>query len=204
MLKRNSVSFFEFFTIFNKLVKQFKFIMPKKETLYMKLIDISDTLKVGPGKFGSRQEKIINKVIVHQSLSDADTIAINRYHISPNNHIKSGGCPKICYHYTIEKDGTIYKVNSESSIVWHCAGQNLNSIGICVLGDFDAIEYTGKNGSPTKKQFKSLELLLNNLVSKYNLEKINTHSNFGKPSCPGYDIEDYIEKYNNKIYWKGK
>jgi hypothetical protein len=204
MKKRISMGFIQFIIKFFKISEKFSTVLPKKkDELYMKIKDISEELPKGPGRFGTRKIEKIGKIIVHQSMADADTNAINRYHISANNHIKKGGCPKICYHYTIEKDGMIYKVNDPLSITWHCAGHNTTSIGICVLGNFDGPSYIGGSGSPTKRQTKSLGQLLDNLKSTYDIENINMHSDFGKENCPGYDLEKFVREYNNSG-WKVK
>lgn len=150
--------------------------------------------------WGYRPPSYINKLIVHQSLSEADTIAIHEYHISKKSHIKPGtGAPKICYHYTIEKSGKVYLVNDPTDVVWHCKGQNMESIGILVLGDFDGVEHVGKS-KPTEEQLASLRQLLDKLVGDYSLPRTEVygHSDFGKPACPGFVLDKFIEGYRNE------
>ena len=147
--------------------------------------------------WGNRPTTMINKIIVHQSLSDSTTEQVNRYHTSKESHIKPGvGCPKICYHYTIEKDGTIYKVNKDTDITWHTAGQNMTSLGVLVLGNFSGEGYVGKS-FPTDRQLTSLTYLLDKLRLSYKLTKndVYGHHDFGKPACPGYDIKKHLEEY---------
>ena len=153
--------------------------------------------KYSSGKlWGYRPESIIDKIIVHQAMSEADTLVIHNYHISETSHIKRGGAPKICYHYTIEKDGKVYLVNDHEDVVWHCKGQNLTSLGILLLGDFAGQDHDGRS-EPTPEQLESLEMLLDKLTSELHLspQDIYGHFDFGKPACPGFEVMKFIHKY---------
>ncbi len=146
--------------------------------------------------WGQRPVSMIEKIIVHQELGEGNTLAVHNYHISETSHLKRGGAPKIAYHYTIEKDGTVYLVNDHTDIVWHCRGQNMGSIGIMLVGDFDGENHVGKS-KPTEEQLASLDQLFSNLRSELNLSKdsIYGHRDFGKPSCPGFEVMKFIHKY---------
>ena len=143
--------------------------------------------------WGFRSERYIDKIIVHQALSEGDTIAIHNYHTSENSHLKKGGAPKIAYHFTIEKSGKIYQVNEITDVTWHCIGQNIKSIGILVLGNFDGPTHTGKS-TPTQEQLESLEGLVRKLQSDLNIEDkyIYGHCDFGKENCPGNELMRFI------------
>lgn len=134
-------------------------------------------------------------------MSDYTTIGIHNYHISKDSHLKVGGAPRIAYHYTIEKDGTVYLVNDHESVVWHTKGENLHGLGILVLGNFDGHDYVSKSGAiPTTEQQASLEQLLNGLTKDLNLSKseVYGHSKFGKPACPGFHLDNFINNYKGK------
>lgn len=166
-------------------------------TLVINKLNLVPNPKYSSGKlWGYRPESYIDKVIVHQAMSEADTISIHNYHISDNSHLKQGGAPKICYHYTIEKDGKVYLVNDHEDIVWHCKGQNMVSLGILLLGDFDGQDYTGRS-KPTDEQLKSLRMLLDQLVAELQIapKDIYGHFDFGKPACPGFEVMKFIHKY---------
>lgn len=148
-------------------------------------------------EWGKRSIDLIKKIIVHQSLADWTTQRTHEYHISPESHLKPGtGAPAIAYHYTIEKDGTIYQVNNLNEITWHCAGENIQSIGIVVLGDF-AWKENVNGKAPSKEQLKSLRFLLKFLTEKLKISKteIYGHQDFGKESCPGFVLYDFIQDY---------
>jgi len=168
-----------------------------------KLKDIIDDLQWNTeGKWGYRPPRLISQVIVHQAMSKGPTSKINQYHISTDSHIKPGvGAPHIAYHYTVEKDGTIYQCNKDTDITWHTKGQNTKSIGICVVGNFsgrceDGTAYVGK-GNPTKPQLEALNYLLNRLMVRYELhpKDIYGHCDFGKPACPGNKVQTWIENW---------
>lgn len=151
---------------------------------------------VGKKMWGYRPITMIKKIIIHQALSEADTLAIHNYHISEASHIKKGGTPMIAYHYTIEKDGTTYLVNKHTDITWHTKGQNTVSLGIMLCGDFNGSTHVGKT-DPTDEQMYSLEKLLDMLTKRFNIlrEEVYGHSNFGKIACPGYVVEQFIKEY---------
>ena len=167
------------------------------EELKIEKLNLAPNPRYQTGKlWGYRPTSMIEKIIVHQELAEGDTIAVHNYHISNESHLKTGGAPKICYHYTIEKNGTVYLVNDHTDIVWHCRGENLSSIGIMMCGDFDGTEHIGKS-EPTENQLESLGKLLDILVDTLNLPKTSVygHTNFGKPACPGYEVMKFINKY---------
>lgn len=154
--------------------------------------------------WGVRGLASVNKIIVHQSLSNVvgkpDTQSIHNYHISPESHLKPGiGAPRIAYHYTIEEDGTVIQCNELKHITWHCVGQNTSSIGVMVVGDFNGADHTGKD-VPTKEQLESLDMLLDTLIKQFNLSKdsVRGHCDFGKPACPGAAVMAHISKWRLK------
>lgn len=158
-------------------------------------------LKLDPNprnpKWGKRLTSSITKIIVHQELGEGDTMAVYRYHISPTSHIKPGvGAPSIAYHYTIEKDGTIYDVNDDTSVTWHTAGQNMRSLGIMLVGDFTGPGHIGKR-EPTAEQMDSLTKLLDFLCEQYSVPRaaVYGHKDFGKQACPGDTVMKAISAY---------
>ena len=168
-----------------------------KPKLVINKLTLAPNPRYASGKlWGYRPESMIEKIIVHQAMSEADTIAIHNYHISENSHIKRGGAPKICYHYTIEKDGKVYLVNDHEDIVWHCKGQNLTSLGILLLGDFAGQDHVGRS-KPTEEQLASLRQLLDQLTGELQIapKDVFGHIDFGKPACPGFEVMKFIHKY---------
>jgi hypothetical protein len=91
----------------------------------------------------------------------------------------------IAYHWVISGDGTSEKTREENVIGWHSGSwlYNMQSLGICLAGNFDKNKIT--NG-----QKKTLGLLLKNLIKKYNIpiDNILFHRDVKATSCPGKNI----------------
>lgn len=127
--------------------------------------------------------RMINWVIVHCSDSDIpahDNIeTIRKWHMDERNFSAVG------YHYFIRKDGTVEKGRDEQKIGAHVMNHNKDSIGICLSGKKDF----------TESQFKSLEILLIDLCSRHELNKIDIlgHCDLdGKKTCPNFDIHGWL------------
>ncbi len=56
---------------------------------------------------------------MHQELGMGLVEQVNNYHITPGkqNHLSNKGAPHFAYHYGIDLDGTVYKVNPHSATV---------------------------------------------------------------------------------------
>lgn len=97
-----------------------------------KLIDIRARLP----RHKTRKWKTRNKadtIVVHTTASDnQDPFKTNAYHIKAGeqNHISKEGCPRICYHDYVTKDGTVYHCNNYTDWTWHAGLYNKRSIGV--------------------------------------------------------------------------
>ena len=97
-------------------------------------------------------------------------------------------------------------MNSLTSVVWHCKGQNSNSIGILVLGNFSGPSYSGSQ-EPTVEQVNSLENLVlaytNNEAEEHtkgliiDKNKVFGHRDFGKENCPGNVLYSFLQDYKS-------
>jgi N-acetyl-anhydromuramyl-L-alanine amidase AmpD len=151
-------------------------------------------------RWSVRQLSSISKIIIHQELAEGTIENVNRYHISPN-HISQKGCPRICYHYGIRKNGEVVQMNELSSVVWHTKGQNKNAIGILFVGNFAGLGHTAATSEPTPEQLKGLDYLSDYLLKAFNFsnQELYGHYHFGKPACPGFVIQEWIENRRNNI-----
>lgn len=171
------------------------------------LIDLRDSLKKGPGKWQTRELTDIQHIVIHQALgAKATAEGVNSYHIaSTAKGIAYGrGWPRIAYHFFIERNGDTKWCNDLTDIVWHAKGANTNGIGICVAGNFAGEGHEPDNplpayqfNEPTEQQINSLEILVPDLIAYLNLDitALTTHSKFGKPACPGFVLEDWVNQF---------
>jgi len=170
----------------------------------MEIKNLIDQLDWHPTRrWGVRQLSQIDRVIIHQELGEGSLENVNDYHIQPN-HISPRGCPRICYHYGIRKNGEIVQLNELSSIVWHTSGQNSNAIGIMLVGNFAGVGHSLGTSEPSQEQLAALEYLCDYLLTafKFSNQELYGHYHFGKPACPGYVVSEWIEKKRNTIVSK--
>ena len=154
-------------------------------------------------KWKQRKWTEINEIIVHHSATMCGRgrgktyiKSIAKYHIAPGNHISKNGCPGICYHWVIDRDGVIYKTSSHTNITWHCKRHNYKSIGICLLGYFSV----GKQ-KPSKEQISSLHQLLLYLIDcRLCLEKkdVYCHRDFKSTLCPGDIVCNFVKDFKKE------
>lgn len=128
------------------------------------------------------------KIIIHHSLTKDDKTvswdSIRRYHLI------DCGWKDIGYHYGIELVNDHYEIfkgrmdNEEGA---HCRGFNEDSIGICVVGNYDLIP-------PSIMQMDMLRHLVISLMEIYGIKQENvlghreTYALLGvaqEKSCPG-------------------
>jgi len=134
-----------------------------------------------------RKNKPKELIIHHTGGSDKNPLADTTHHtfnMVKKSH-KGKGWLTIGYHYFIEKDGKIIQGRPDDTEGAHCVGRNMDSIGICLAGNFDT-----KN--PTEAQLKSLKLLTDTLKKKHGITKVSPHRAYANKSCPGRNLQ--VEK----------
>lgn len=107
-------------------------------------------------------------------------------------HIKDRGWAGIGYHFVIRLDGTVERGRPEWAIGAHDAGENANSLGILVVGDF-------RKQYPRPRQVISLINLYADLCHRYNwpaLERLEGHRDNEPPEtpteCPGQNLYEIL------------
>lgn len=133
-----------------------------------------------------------NQIIVHHTGgTDANPLAdtshhtysiINEAHRIRFNYPASNGT-YVGYHYVIEKSGKVVPATPENEEGVHTKGQNLNSIGICLAGNFD-------NTLPTEAQKTALVGLLGRLRRKYGSIPAYPHRKYVSKTCYGNKLSD--------------
>ena len=133
---------------------------------------------------------IPNKIIVHHSLTkDSQTVswgAIRKYHIETN------GWDDIGYQFGIELINDHYEIlmgRRPDLIGAHTIGQNDQSIGVCVVGNYDV--------DPVPNKLKNeIQKLLTWLLLNYQIpsKEIYGHCEFSTKTCPGKNLMDWIKE----------
>ena len=140
--------------------------------------DLTAKLPKGRGKsYAKRELDQIDRIVIHHSATDdGSPEAYARY------HVESRGWPGIGYHFVIQKDGGIYQTNRLDTISYHVSGQNTNSIGICLTGNYDKQQ-------PPAVQFQACAQLIAALRQNFVQElDLRAHADFSAKSCPGKNI----------------
>jgi N-acetylmuramoyl-L-alanine amidase len=162
------------------------------------------TIKVQKEKVVAYQDPSnIHTIVVHCSATregqDFSAKDIDKWH-------RAKGWNGIGYHRVIKLDGTVELGRSISTRGAHVAGNNLNTLGICLIGGLDA-EGKPKN-TFTGPQFKSLLLEINALRDQCpSLNRVCGHRDFSPDlngdgvitrnewikECPCVEVKDLLE-----------
>ena len=105
------------------------------------------------------------------------------------------------YHYVVAKNGHVMQCRLETETGAHDAGENLNSLGICLLGDFNTAR-------PTEEQAATAAALVGALRSRHNIpiSRIEPHRWDDSTDCPGLLLPDnwltheYLRRETNPLF----
>lgn len=129
------------------------------------------------------KRNVTNRIILHHSgVSVLQSVeVIHNYHKNTNKWAGIG------YHFYVRKDGSIYRGRPEEMIGAHAYGANSDSIGICAEGNFN-------EETMSEVQKKAIRELVVYLKEKYNITKVQRHSDTIATTCPGenYPFEDIV------------
>ena len=150
----------------------------------MKVISIVDELPRHPTKeYRNRPASGIRQIIIHNSATKPnspdgrkDVEAFASYHINVRDW------PGIGYDYVIGRDGTVWKTNENKAVNYHAGNANSNSLGICLVGDFDTT-------TVPSAQWQSALELTRQLMKAYDIQvvKVIGHREVqgASTNCPG-------------------
>lgn len=99
------------------------------------------------------------------------------------------------YHYIIERDGNVVKLENEHYLTNGAKGYNEVSIHVCYIGGID------KKGNPcdnkTRSQEDALFDLLVRLTEKYKGAEIVGHRDLPgvTKACPSFDVKEWLRNY---------
>lgn len=136
--------------------------------------------------FSKKSERKIDTIVLHSTYNalGGDPFSVSKiidiyksYGVSP--------------HYLLARDGTVYRLVKETNIAYH-AGESQMKDGRDNVNDFSiGIEIIGKaDGNPTDEQYVSLQELIADIKSRYDIKHILGHSDIasGRKTDPwGFD-----------------
>ena len=121
--------------------------------------NISASLPTNPNlpPYATRPESAISRFILHHSATPPQVTPwrIAEYQTSQAATLRPG----IAYHFCVKDDGTIYQTQPLTTISNHSGPYSVDSVGICLIGNF-----TG--APPPQKQLDATSLLLAHLSTK--------------------------------------
>ncbi|WP_417200096.1 N-acetylmuramoyl-L-alanine amidase [Bizionia sp.] len=101
-------------------------------------------------------------------------------------HVEKRGWPEIAYHIAINQDGAIHFLNEIEERTYHDSGQNTNSIGIVLVGNFETTE-------PSAAMLYSVKLVTESLCKVLNITSIRGHRDTSPTLCPGVNAYNQLE-----------
>jgi N-acetyl-anhydromuramyl-L-alanine amidase AmpD len=93
-------------------------------------------------------------------------------------HVEQRGYPEIAYHIAINEDGDIHFLNEISERTYHDSGQNTNSIGIVLVGNYEEYE-------PSDDMIESVKLITDALCQTIKIRGIRAHRDTSPTLCCG-------------------
>ena len=127
------------------------------------------------------------KIIIHHTADQsrgAQLQKINEYH-RQRWDFKSALGSYVGYQYLVEKNGEVYQTRLDTEKGAHTIGQNTQSIGIALAGNFDVEE-------PTANQRLSMTKIIDKVSKIYQIpaSAIYPHRHFAATSCYGIRLND--------------
>jgi len=113
------------------------------------------------------------RIIIHHSGTDTGDV-----HTFRNHHVNVNGWNDVGYHYVITREGALQKGRAENVVGAHTLGHNQDTIGICLVGNFN-------NYTPNDQQINTLIKIIKDIRSRYGDIPVGYHRDFGSTSCPG-------------------
>ncbi len=131
----------------------------------------------------------INRLVIHHTATPAYTSidSIRCY------HMKVLGWRDIGYHYIVDSNGVLRLGRPDWMIGAHVKGQNRDSIGVAVLGNFEDFSFLTSGGWSTPWE-RMLRTVLEDLMRRYPAAEVVTHREIAATLCPGISLQDWVEK----------
>ena len=126
--------------------------------------------------------RIIDNIVTHHSYGPQDA----RVQDIRDYHINEKGRKDISYHFLIGKQSGVWRPYNGRPIIMqggHCPPRNADSIGICILGDYDSMPL------PAEARAIWFDLCLR-LMIRYDMPStaLTGHCDWQDRTCPGKNV----------------
>jgi len=132
----------------------------------------------------------IRRIVIHHSAAPPPSDTPAQLRAFARHHIAQG-YRGLAYHFAVDQRGAVYKCNALSSLTSHAKGGNSDSIGIVLLGNFDA-HTMGKRellpSLPTAAQMRAARELVERICAGTpSIERVMAHRDVkgSRTACPG-------------------
>ena len=122
-------------------------------------------------------------IILHHSATTDNPVAKD-YETIRKNHMAQGW-RDIGYNWVLEKVNGIWQIiegRSEALDGAHCIGRNTDSIGVCVVGNYDI-------APPDTTVYGIVAKVCQDIMTRHPIEHIGGHKEFDATACPGRYFE---------------
>ena len=128
-----------------------------------------------------------NKIIVHHTAYAPRVpqyALVNQWHKDRDFPLSELGS-YVGYQYLIEFDGSVTQCRKETEGGAHTIGENWQSVGICLAGDFSQEQ-------PTEQQAQALTKLMEGVIERNNIapDQVFPHRHFNDTTCYGTLLSD--------------
>jgi len=133
----------------------------------------------------------VERIVIHHSFTPKNqdlkkTVAsISRNHQARLKQPKSRRGYHTAYHWIIGGKGDAIQTRDYDEVGYHASNWQVNksSVGICLVGNFDAEE-------PNKEQLFKLRDIIKDIKSKLYIKEVNGHRKYSNKTCPGKHLTD--------------
>jgi hypothetical protein len=95
----------------------------------------------------------------------------------------------------VDADGrlVVYRCQPDEAVSYHTQGHDHDGVAVVFQGSFQS-RTNAQGGAPSEAQLRILPGFLSYLCGRYRVTSaaLRTHSNFTKPDCPGFALEEHI------------
>jgi len=101
-------------------------------------------------------------------------------------HVEKRGWPAIAYHIAINQEGDIHFLNDIEERTYHDSGENITSIGIVLIGNFEIV-------APSENMLGAVKLVTESLCKALTIKSIRAHRDTSPTLCPGIHAYNQLQ-----------